>query len=241
MTATEGGTASPVELAARSVRSLWNTLLTVYYANSLSWRALKSGALLFFGFFLWAGSNVVRSYFPDLWFLRFTASYGFVLVVYGPFHHLVVIPVYQRLRRQGRHLSLGSHLHLPNASLAVFLALVVLLGTFPIAPMTIDFRSSLGDGGPDITPDLTCVKGTAGNGTTTVHCHLTESAGVDRVVVESGDRRLTVDEEPPYEFTVLADDMQAVTGTKRFRVDLLAEDGTLVRRFTRSLPMIDEG
>ncbi|WP_255196554.1 hypothetical protein [Halorarius litoreus] len=232
---------TPGELFARTLRGAWNTLLTVYYANSLSWRTLKSGALFFFGFFVWAGSNVLGSYFTETWLLRYTAAYGFVLVVYGPFHHLVVIPVYQRLRRQGTHLTLGGHLHLPNLSLGLFLALVVVLGTYPVGPMTIDFQSTLEDGGVDVAPGLTCVKGTAPNGTTTVHCHLTESEGVDRVVVASGDRTLVVDREPPYEFTIREDELQEVTGTKRFRVDLLAEDGSLVRRYTRSLTMIEEG
>lgn len=232
---------SPGAVLARGLRSAWNTLLTIYYANSLSWRALKSGALFFFGFFLWAGSNVLGSYFVETTVLRYTASYGFVLVFYGPFHHLVVIPVYQRLRRQGTHLSLGGHLHLPNLSLGVFLALVVVLGTFPVGPMTIDFQSTLEESGADVTPDLACVKGTAPDGTTTVHCHLTESEGVDRVVVASGDRTLVVDRDPPYEFTIRADELQSVTGSKRFRVDLRAEDGSLVRRYTRTLSMIEEG
>ncbi|MFB6084022.1 MAG: hypothetical protein ABEJ94_07245 [Halorientalis sp.] len=215
-------------------------MLTVYYANSLSWRILKSGALFFFGFFLWAGSNVLLSYLPGATVLRYVRSYGFVLVGYGPFHHLVVIPVYQRLRREGTHLSLGGHLHLPNLSLIVFLVLVVGLGVFPVGPMTIDFQSSLEGSPADISPELTCVKGESPNGTM-VHCHLTESKGVDRVEVRSGGRTLVVDEDPPYDFTIRAAELQSVTGTKRFRVNLLAEDGTLVRRYTRTLPMIERG
>lgn len=231
---------SPVGLARRTARGAWNTLLTVYYANSFSWRVLKSGALFFLGFFLWAGSNVLLSYLPGITVLRYTMSYGFVLVLYGPFHHLVVIPVYQRFRRQGRHVTLGGHLHLPNLSLGVFLALVIVLGTYPVGPMTINFQSSLDGASADVTPDLVCVKHTETNGTS-VHCHLTESEGVDRAVVASGDRTLVTDGTPPFEFTIQGDELQAVTGTKRFRVDLLAEDGTLVRRYTRSLSMIEDG
>jgi hypothetical protein len=238
---TEQGVESPARLAERAVGSAWKTILTIYYANSISWRLLKAGGLFFFGFFLWAGSNVLLSYLDGVIFLQYTLSYGFVLILYGPFHHLVVIPVYQRLRRDGTHLSLGGHLHLPNLSLALFLVLVLTLGTFPVGPMMIDFQSSLGGSAPDIAPELACVKDTAANGTTTVHCHLTESQGVDQVVVQSGDKTLAVDGEAPYEFTISGDELQSIAGSKRFRVDLLAEDGTLVRRYTRTLSMIEEG
>lgn len=222
------------------MRNGWNTLLTIYYANSLSWRVLKAGGLFFFGFFLWAGSNVVLSYFHEAWYLRYALSYGFVLIFYGPFQHLVVIPVYQRFRKQGTNLSLADHLHLPNLSLVVFLVLVITLGMVPVGPMTIDFQSSLEGSPADVTADLSCVQG-AENGATEVHCHLTGSPDIDRVVVKSGDETLVVDEDPPFEFTVRADNLQSTTGEKRFRVELIAEDGTMVRQYTRSLGMIPEG
>lgn len=232
---------SPGQTFARVVRGAWNTLLTIYYANSLSWRVLKSGALFFFGFFLWAGSMVLLSYMESIWILRYLAAYGFVLILFGPLHHLVVIPVYQRLRRQGTNLSLGGHLHLPNASLVLFVILVLVLGTFPPALMTIDFQSSL-EGGPlDISPDMTCVTDSGAEGPTAVHCHLTKTEGIDRVVVYSGDTKVAVDDDPPFDFTVQVDDLEAVRETKRFRVELLDADGTLLRRLTRSLPMIPSG
>jgi len=238
---TEERVASPLRLTRQVVGSAWKTALTIYYANSVPWRLLKAGGLFVFGFFLWAGSNVLLSYVDGVTLLRYTLSYGFVLVLYGPFHHLVVIPAYQRLRREGTHLTLGGHLHLPNLSLAVFLALVILLGTFPVGPMTIDFQSSVEGGAADVTPDLACVKDSRPDGATTVHCHLTDSRGVDRIVVRSGDETLAVDDEAPYEFTVRAEDLRTVAGSERFRVDLLAEDGSLVRRYTRTVSMIEEG
>lgn len=66
------------------VGETWSTLNTVYCPNWLSWRLLKSGTLVFFGFFLWAGSNLLYSSNPDLTFLRYLMAYGFVLVGYGP-------------------------------------------------------------------------------------------------------------------------------------------------------------
>ncbi|MFB6104162.1 MAG: Ig-like domain-containing protein [Halobacteriaceae archaeon] len=238
---TDDSASSPGRFIATTVQSTWRTVLMIYYANSLSWRALKAGALFFLGFFVWAGSNILLSYFPHVTILEFFLSYGFVLILYGPFHHLVVIPVYQRLRKQGTHLSLGGHLHLPNLSLLVFAVLVIVLALNPVGLMVIDFTSTLERGGVDITPDLACVKHTAPNGTVTIHCHLSESTGVARVEVYSGTERLLVDDTPPYEFSITSDQLQTVTGNKRFRVDLLAEDGTLIRRYTRTLLMVPSG
>ncbi|MFB6148690.1 MAG: hypothetical protein ABEJ48_03405 [Halobacteriales archaeon] len=231
---------SPGALLGELLREGWNTLLSIYYANTLSWRILKSGALFFFGFFLWAGSNILLSYRPGWIPLRYTLAYGFVLIAYGPFHHLVVIPVYQRLRRQGRNLTLGSHLHLPNISLGVFLVLVLVLGTYPMGPMVIDFQSTLAGSGVDVDPRLACVKGTATDGTTEIHCHLSETRGIDRVVVKSGDRTIATDTEPPFEFTIQEDQLTTVVNKKQFRVELLDENGNLIRRYTRSISMIEK-
>ncbi|MFB6300168.1 MAG: Ig-like domain-containing protein [Halobacteriales archaeon] len=231
---------SPATFAVKVLRGSWNTVLSIYYANSLSWRILKSGALFFFGFFLWAGSNILLSYRPEWTLLRYTLAYGFVVIGYGPFHHFVVIPVYQRLRRQGRDLTFGSHLHLPNISLGVFLVLVLILGTHPVGPMTIDFQSTLEGSSADIDPRLACVKGTAADGTTEVHCHLSQSSGIDRVVVKSGDKTIATDTEAPYEFTIREDQLATVVNEKRFRVELLDENGDLIRQYTRSLSMISE-
>ncbi|MFB6228072.1 MAG: hypothetical protein ABEH88_05745 [Halobacteriales archaeon] len=231
-------TDSPLRTLRRLARSGWRTMLTIYYANSVSWRLLKSGALVFLGFFAWAGASILLSYRPGWTFLHYLQAYGFLLVGYGPFHHLVVIPIYQRLRRRGRHLSLGGHFHLPNWSLAVFVALVIVLGTFPAGAMTIDFTSALGDAGVDVDPALLCVKGEHENGTD-VHCHLSESEGIDRVVVRSGDRTILTDEEPPFDFTVRGAQLESRRGEKRVVVDLLDADGSLIRRYTRKLSRID--
>lgn len=232
----------PTAAMGRAIGEAWRTLVTVYYANSLSWRAFKSGALVFFGFFLWSASNLLLSYQPAWWPLNYVMAYGFVLIPYGPFHHLVVIPLYIRWRREGRRLSLGGHRHLPNLSLAAFLAIVLVLGTFPAAagPMTFDFSSQLEAGGVDVNPDLACTKSTVG-GEAVVHCHLTESAGIAAVVVESGGERVLVDEEPPYEFTVREGELTEVVGQQQFQVVLLDEDGNELRRYTRTLGMIREG
>jgi hypothetical protein len=161
-----------------------------------------------------------------------------VVLVYGPFHHLVVIPLALRWRRScGAKTRVGRRL--PNVSLGVFLAVVLVLGTVPTGPVVFDFQSSLGDAGPDIDPDLLCTKSTTDE-EVNVHCHLTTSEGIDRVEVVSGGERLVVDRSPPFEFDVRASNMTEVTGQTQFQVVLRDENGDTIRRYTRTLSMIDE-
>jgi hypothetical protein len=232
---------SPTETATRLVRNGWNSLHTVYYANTVSWRVLKSGALLFLGFFLWAGGNVLLSYRPAWTWLRFPAAYGLVLVAYGPVHHLVVIPLALRWRRRGEGRLVRVGRRLPNAGLAGFLAAVVVLAALPGlgAPVTVDFGRTLDGTAADVDPDLLCTKADSG-GETVVHCHLTTAEGVDSVVVESGDRRVVVDEDPPFDVTFSATELESVVGQKQFQVVLRDAEGETVRRYTRTLSMVDD-
>lgn len=235
---TQESVQSPIELAGATIRNAWRTLKSIYYANSVSWRFLKSGALVFFGFFLWSAANLLLSYQRGWTWLYYPMAYGFILIFYGPFHHLVVIPLALRLRRAGgTKTQIGRHL--PNSGLAVFLIAVVILGTFPTSPMVFDFQSSLEDAGADIDPDLLCTKTTTG-GEASVHCHLTESEGIDRVEVQSGGKTVVVDKTPPFDFNVNESELQEVTGQKQFQVVLLDEDGSTIRRYTRTLSMIEE-
>ena len=228
---------SPLQWTFRAVDNTWKAVKSVYWANSPSWRFLKSGALVFLGFFLWMAANVLLSFQSSWQWLHYPMAYGFVLVVYGPFHHAVVIPLAVRLRKGGRpRLSK----RLPNASLGVFFAIVLVLGAFPPGVMAFDFTSAIEDStGTDIDPDLLCTKSTH-DGTTHVHCHLTESRGIDNVRVESGGEVVTTDEAPPFEFTVSEDDLSTVTGQKQFQVVLRDGDGNGIRRYTRTLTMIEE-
>lgn len=231
---------SPLVTLRKLLRSTWNSTLTIYYANSMSWRALKSGALFFLGFFLWAGSNIMLAYLPGWTWLHYPMAYGFVLIVYGPFHHLVVIPLALRWRRSsGLRQRIGRRL--PNSGLVFFLVLVVVLGTFPVGPTTIDLSSSLESSGADISPDMHCVKHVSETGSTSIHCHLAEARGVDRVVVRSGQDRVLVDREPPFEWMMETNELNEVTGQQRFTVELLDENGDLIRRYTRTVSMIESG
>lgn len=238
-TATEDeSTFSPIATVFALVKTAWNTLKTVYYANSISWRFLKGGTLIFFGFFLWAGSNVLHSYNSDLVVLQYPMAYGFILILYGPFHHLVVLPLAFRWRRKrGTKQRIGRRL--PNTMLAVFVVAVLILGTFPVGAMTVDFHGALASDDPDVNPDLLCHKSQTEDGTE-IHCSLSESEGIDRVIVVNDGTQLVVDENPPYEFTIHERDIEPVVGQKQFRVVLESEDGTMIRQYTRRLSMIDE-
>jgi len=237
-TTKEASTFSPVASVTTLVKSGWSTLKTLYYANSISWRVLKAGALIFFGFFLWAGSNVLRSYNPNLTVLQYPMAYGFILILYGPIHHLIVLPLAFRWRRSGgTKRRIGSRM--PNAMLAIFLLTVVVLGTFPVGAMTVDFNAEFGSDGSDVNPDLLCSKSQTEKGTE-VHCRLTESEGIDHIVVQNDGSQILVDEEPPYEFTIHARELESVTGEKQFRVKLEGEDGTMIRQYTKRLSMISE-
>ncbi len=233
---------APTAAIGRAIGEGWRTFVTVYYANSFSWRVFKSGALVFLGFSLWSSANLLLSYQRSWHLLHYVMAYGFVLIPYGPFHHLVVIPVYLRLRRQGQQLSLGGHLHLPNLSLAVFLVIVVVLGTVPgaVGAMSFDFDAPLAASGVDVNPDLACTKSTVED-QVAAHCHLTEAGGIDAIAVESGGQRVLVDEQPPFEFTVREGQLTEVVGNKQFQVVLLDEKGNELRRYTRTLEMIRDG
>jgi len=222
---------------AGAVVSAWSTVKTVYWANSPSWRVLKAGALVFLGFFVWAGSNILHSYNGSLDVLHYPMAYGFLLIGYGPVHHLVVIPLALKWRRSdGIRRTLGRRG--PNAMLAVFLAAILVLGTFPAGAMTVDFQSQLGDGSADIDPELSCVKTTGEDAR--VDCELESSDGVGRIVVETGGETVRTVEDPPYEFSLAEREVGEVMGDKQFTVRLEDEDGNFVRRYTRRLAVVPE-
>lgn len=226
---------SPLDWTRRALRSGWNDLRSVYYANSPIWRLLKSGALLFFGFFCWSGANLLLSYRPDWGVLYYLMAYGFALILWGPLTHFVVVPAVIRLRRSsdggvgqwfGRH---GS-----KANLTVFILIVLALGTVPPGAMTFEFQAVAGGGGGgDVNHNLLCTKSNQ-----TIHCHLTGSRGVDTLVVSSGGGTLQIIEEPPFEFNVAVADLQEVNGDRRFTVDLQDANGNTLRRYIRRAELI---
>ena len=226
---------SPLQWLRRVLRSAWNDLLSVYYANTLVWRALKSATLLFLGFFCWSGANLLLSYRPDWGWLYVVMAYGFALLLWGPLTHLLIVPLVIRLRRSGAAGPLRVIArHGSKINLSVFLVIVLVLAAFPPGVMTFEFQVPTGGGGgADVNPDLLCTR--SGD---VIHCHLTESRGIDRVVVTSGGETLQTVDEPPYDFDVAVGDLETVNGDRQFAVELLDEDGNTVRRYIRRADLI---
>jgi hypothetical protein len=237
-TGSAGGGVDALAVLASLPSRAWSTLKTVYWANSPTWSVFKSGALVFLGFFLWAGSNILHSY-VDSSLLYYPMAYGFVLVLYGPLHHLVVIPLALKWRRGGGPKQRVGR-RLPNGMLAAFLAVVLVLGTFPAGAMTVDFQAHLGSDASSVSPDMDCVKTPAGDGTR-VTCTFSNTEGVGAVVVKSDGATLTTIDEPPFEFTVRERELGTVMGETQFTVVVRDEDGAFVRRYTRRLAVVPDG
>lgn len=226
---------SPLTWTKSTLQDAWNDLLSVYYANTIIWRLLKSAALVFLGFFCWTGANLLLSYRPDWNFLYYVMAYGFAVLFWGPFTHLVVVPAIVRIRRSG-----GSGIarmvarYGTKANLTIFLILVLILGAFPLGVMTFEFQVPTGGGDDaDINPQLQCTS--SGE---IIHCHISDSRGIDSVVVSSGGEQLETIPDPPFDFDVREDDLAIVNGDRQFTVELQDENGDTIRRYIRRADLI---
>lgn len=226
---------SPVVWTRTVIRRAWNDLVSVYYANTLIWRLLKSAALIFFGLFLWSGANLLLSYQAGWNVFHYVMAYGFALLFWGPFTHFVVVPLVIRMRRSGKGgIRRQFARHGSKINLTVFLLVVLVLGTAIPGVMTFEFQVPAGDGsGGNVNPQLQCTK--SGD---IVHCHLSDSRGIDHVVVSSGGEHLETIEEPPFDFNVNVKDTEAVNGDKQFTVELRDENGDTIRRYIRRVDLI---
>jgi len=189
------------------------------------------------GFFCWSAANLLISYEPSWHWPYFFMAYGILLIPYGPFTHLVLVPhVLPWLRRQSRgnwlH-TLGRHLTV--TSLTLFFTAVVGLGLFPPSFIQIDFRSASGTS-PDVNPTLTCTP--PDDDGTAVTCHLDQTTGVGAITVESGGTQLLRRDEPPFSFSLRRDHLVEVVGQHQFQVVVHDETKAPVRRFNRTLSMI---
>ncbi|MDZ7688315.1 MAG: hypothetical protein U5J64_06255 [Halobacteriales archaeon] len=210
-------------------RQAWRDMLSIYYANTPIWKLLKSGALVLLGVFCWAGGNLFKSYLPGAIWLNYVIAYGALVIFYGPFTHLVIVPLAIRWRRRASGRLNKMAKKMSKINITVFVVLVLVVGTYPPGFMLLDFDVS--SGGTDVNPELECVERAE-----VVECELTEAEGVAQVVVTSGGDELLVLEEPPYEFEVRKEDMVETVGQRRYVIELRDEDGGMLRRFSRSVP-----
>ncbi|MFB6312163.1 MAG: hypothetical protein ABEH64_13395, partial [Salinirussus sp.] len=130
----------PGEWLRQTLRGMWRDLKSVYYANTPIWRLLKSAALVFLGLFCWAGANLLLSFFQDVFVLWILLSYGFLLLLWGPLTHFVVVPLVIRLRRTANSpVTRWLSRHGSKLNLTVFVVLVLILAVYPLGIMTFQF------------------------------------------------------------------------------------------------------
>ena len=216
----------------RVVRQAWRDLLSIYYANTPIWRWFKSGGLLVLGFFCWSAAALLHSYRPDWTFLHYVMAYGFVLILWGPLTHFVVVPLAIRLRRTAEHpAARWFSRHASKLNLTVFFAIVIVVGAIQFSPMMLDFGSAFtSDSGTEVTTDLSCE-----TEDDLLTCQLTNPDGVDRIVVTSGDTEVLEVDDPASPFEIRIDDLEEVMGQKEYRVELYDEDDNRVGVFRRSV------
>ena len=215
-----------------TLQRAWRDLLSVYYANTPTWRWLKSGALVFLGFFAWTGSSVLLSVEPGWGFLTYTMAYGFLLIAWGPFTHMVVVPVTIRLRRTAsnpatRWFSKNSG----KVNLTVFFTIVVLLGVTTPSIMLLEFSPDFSGGeSADFSGELVC---NSGEGVVT--CHIEDATGIDSVSFQSGGDTLATAETPPFEVELQRSAIDETPTGKELRVVYYGTDGQILDRQIRSV------
>lgn len=206
-------------------RQAWRDLLSVYYANTPVWRWLKSGALLFFGFGLWAAGAVVHSvtgWRPILYVM----AYGILLIFWGPFTHMVVVPVTIRLRRNASSkLERIFAFNSGKINLTIFFICVIALATFVPGLMMLDFSPNLGDGSPDVSGNLVCDEGAAA-----VSCEVHDAQGIDHVVVTTGGETIRTVEDEPFAFELDHDELHETRTGLQFEVEYRDSDGSTLQR-----------
>lgn len=212
---------------------MWRDLLSVYYANTPIWRWFKSGALVFLGLSIWTGAAVVLSVRPEWGLLTYVIAYGFLLLIWGPFTHFVVVPMTIRLRRTATHPVVRAFSrNSGKLNLAIFFTLVLVLGTVTPAIMMLEFAPLPGNNDRvDVRGELQCEIEDE-----LVSCLVAGAQGIDHVVVTSGGEEIAVANEPPFALQFHTDEVHETRTGKEFTVDYRDEDGETIRRFVRTVP-----
>lgn len=216
----------------------WSILRIVYWYNSLPWRFLKSGGLIVLGFFCLSGGNLVLSYKPHWSFLNYVISYGFLLIVYGPFHHLVVIPLSLRLAHTNPGRTFGLGKRIPFWTLILFFVATGVFGYWTPNPMLFEFKGTSLSSTPDVNPEISCYRFEE-RAESVIHCSLPTVESVERVEVENDDKRLLVVEDSPCEFELRVSELTEVVGQRNFHVILRDRNGSMIRRYVRSVDLVE--
>lgn len=215
----------------------WDILRTVYWYNSLAWQFLKSGALVVFGFFLLSGGNLLYSFKPEWNWLTYVIAYGFCLIIYGPIHHLVVIPVSLRLAHYSWGRSLRINKRGPFWTLMGFFVLVLYFGAYPADVMTFEFKPSHLTSTPDVDPDVSCYREELPEPVIT--CQVARNEAIASVDLENNGRTILTDNQPPFKLSVPVSKLEEVVNQKNVHVVLRDPNGSMIRRYVRTASMLD--
>jgi len=212
-------------------------LRTVYSYNSLPWRILKSGALVVFGFFNLMASNLLYSYKPEWNFLYLFMAYGALLIVYGPIHHLIVIPVTLKLGQfsWARKLKIPGRGH--QVMLILFFLAVIYLSFFPLNMITFDLSAVSTGGTEEVDPQVTCWRSTKQS--TKINCEVSNEPAIARVDVNHNGETLLTDDSPPFQFTVDETKLEEVVGQKSFYIIPKDKNGQMLRRYVQQTSLIE--
>ena len=219
------------------VGQMWRDMLSVYYANTPVWRWLKSGALIFLGFFLWMGGSVLLSVKPEWTFLQYGMAYGFLLIAWGPFTHFVVVPVAIRLRRTADHpVTRAFSRNSGKINLAIFFTLVAVFGTLTPGIMLLDFSSVTdGDSETEVRGELVC------DANEVITCRVENASGIDHVVATSNGEVIATAEDPPFTLEIHRDELSETRTGEEFRIEYRDANGEMIRRFVRRVPTEPSG
>jgi hypothetical protein len=208
------------------LEQFWRDVLSIYYANTPTWRWLKSGALVFLGFFAWMSGAVLLSVEPAWGVLTYVMAYGFLLIAWGPLTHLVVVPLTIRLRRSAEHpAARWFSRNSGKVNLSIFFTLVIILGTVAPPIMMMEFSPSFADnGGEPFGGELVCEDGEA-----VITCQVNEPEGFDRIEITTGGETIRTVDGPPFEFELQRENIRDTRTGREFTV-LYYNDGEIANR-----------
>jgi len=173
--------------------------------------------------------NVLLAYWTDSVTVRYALAYGFVLILWGPLTHLLVVPAVIRLRRTAENPTVRRIVrHGSKINFATFLVIVAVVGTLAPGVMLLDFSSGFGTDGGDVTAELVCQ-----TDSDPITCELETAAGVDHVVLLAGGEEIDRNDEPPYAFRH-RDSLSEGPSGSQFVIELRGPDGDTLRRFVRT-------
>jgi len=220
------------------LKALWLAYKAIYYASTPSWRFMKSGALFLFGFFCWSAGNLLLSYEPSWTWVQFIASYGFLVIIWGPVTHLILVPIVTPYMRRCFHSNPGKWLakHLSLVNFLVFMVHVILFGLYPPDHVLFEFGTIARENpAVDVNPTLTCNRD---RDAARLTCTVRPADGIGRLDIETAGEPIRRLDEAPWTFTLQEQQLARVVGQQQFEVLVMTPDGDVIRSFTKYVATI---